>query len=53
MRAGSDPCGVPGPGRRDVTLWLQAWGDARKELPEIREDWSALLERLYPEGAKV
>lgn len=52
MRAGSDPCGEAGSGR-DVTLWLQAWGDARKKLPEIREDWSALLERLYPEGADV
>jgi uncharacterized protein YndB with AHSA1/START domain len=53
MRAGSDPCGAPGPGQRDVTLWLQAWGEARKELPAIRKDWEAMLERLYPEGASV
>jgi uncharacterized protein YndB with AHSA1/START domain len=53
MRAGSDPCGTPEPGKRDVTLWLQAWGDARKELPAIREDWMAMLERLFPEGKEA
>lgn len=53
MRAGSDPCGDTGPGPRDVTLWIQAWGDARKKLPAIRADWSALLERLYPEGREA
>jgi uncharacterized protein YndB with AHSA1/START domain len=53
MRAGSDPCGDAGSGQRDVTLWIQAWGEARKELPAIRADWSALLDRLYPEGREV
>lgn len=53
LRAGSDPAGEPGGGQRDVTLWLQAWGDAREELPAIREEWSRLLERLYPEGRAV
>jgi uncharacterized protein YndB with AHSA1/START domain len=53
LRVGSDPCGDAGSGERDVTLWISAWGDARKELPEIRDDWAALLERLYPEGRGV
>jgi hypothetical protein len=53
LRAGSDPCAVSETGERDVTLWLSAWGDARKELPAIREDWTATLERLYPEGRQV
>ena len=53
LRAGSDPAGDPGRGQRDVTLWLQAWGDAREELPAICEEWSAILDRLYPEGREV
>jgi uncharacterized protein YndB with AHSA1/START domain len=53
LRVGSDPCGDAGSRERDVTLWISAWGDARKELPEIRDDWAALLERLYPQGREV
>jgi hypothetical protein len=53
MRAGSDPCGASSTGERDVTLWLQAWGEARKDLPAVRADWERMLERLYPEGATV
>lgn len=50
LRAGSEPCGESTEGERDVTLWIQAWGDARGELPAVRRDWAALLERLFPEG---
>ena len=46
LRAGSDPCGTQVPGERDVTLWLSAWGDARKGLRSIREDWEGMLELL-------
>ena len=53
LRVGSDPSGVDGSNERDVTLWISAWGDARKKLPAIRDDWAALLERLYPEGHTV
>ena len=53
LRAGSDPCAVSARGERDVTLWLSAWGNARSELPAIREDWEAMLDRLYPEGRAV
>ena len=53
LRAGSDSCAASETGERDVTLWLSAWGDARRELPTIRDDWAAMLERLYPEGREV
>jgi uncharacterized protein YndB with AHSA1/START domain len=53
LRAGSDPTGPADGGVRDVTLWLSAWGDARKELTAIREEWTTMLERLYPEGRTV
>lgn len=35
---------------RDVTLWLQAWGEAREPLRAFESTWRSLLERLFPEG---
>lgn len=50
LRVSLEPCGID-PDSRDVTLWLQAWGDARATLPEHESRWRPLLERLFPEGA--
>lgn len=49
LRVSLEPCGPDVQGR-DVTLWLQAWGEAGRRLPGIEADWSRLLERVYPEG---
>jgi len=38
---------------RDVTLWLQAYGLGRECLAELRREWGALLERLFPDGETV
>ena len=52
FRVSMEPCMVD-PELRDVTLWLQAWGDARDRLPAIEAEWRALLERLFPGGETV
>ena len=52
FRVSMEPCRVDQE-QRDVTLWLQAWGDARDRLPAIEAEWRALLERLFPEGETV
>lgn len=49
LRVSMEPS-MAGPDVRDVTLWLQAWGDARERLPEFEAEWRPLLERLFPEG---
>ena len=38
---------------RDVTLWLQSYGEGRERLEALRAEWSALLERLFPDGENV
>lgn len=37
---------------RDVTLFLSAWGSGAGDeaLAAVRSEWSALLERVFPEG---
>ena len=52
MRAGSDPC-MGDPDARDVTLWLSAWGAEPGDVEPLRQEWSALLERLFPEGESL
>lgn len=41
---------MTGPDAREVVLWLQAWGDGRKRLPEYEAKWRPLLEKLFPQG---
>lgn len=52
FRVSSEPC-MEGVEKRDVTLWLSAWGDHAGRLAELRKDWSALLERLFPEDVTL
>ena len=49
FRASCDPC-MTATDHRDVTLWLQAWGDQRDALDQYAEAWPRLLTRLFPEG---
>jgi uncharacterized protein YndB with AHSA1/START domain len=49
VRVGMEPC-MGKPGFRDVTLWLSAWGATPAAVESLRGEWSALLERLYPDG---
>lgn len=52
LRISTEPCGSE-PGLRDVTLWLTAWGVDRAAVAPLEAEWSATLERLYPEGRTV
>ena len=49
VRVGIEPC-MGKPDFRDVTLWMSAWGRAPEGLATLRRDWSAMLERLFPDG---
>lgn len=49
LRISMEPC-ASDVDARDVTLWLQAWGDARDRLPAFEAEWRPLLERLFPDG---
>ncbi|HKY61623.1 MAG TPA: SRPBCC domain-containing protein [Gemmatimonadota bacterium] len=49
VRVGTEPC-MGQPDFRDVTLWVSAWGREPQDLDPLRNEWAALLERLYPEG---
>lgn len=49
VRVGIEPC-MGKPDFRDVTLWMSAWGATPEDLASLRRDWTALLERIYPEG---
>lgn len=52
LRVSSEPC----PGQvdlRDVTLWLSAWGAGAGDVEPLRQEWTALLERLFPEGESL
>lgn len=40
-------------GFSDVTLFFSTYGVAAERLAQIREEWSALLARLYPDGQAV
>ena len=40
-------------GLRDVTLWLAAYDGDGARLAAVREDWTRLLARVYPEGESV
>jgi len=44
---------APGPGHRDVTVWLAAWGRGREQVVEPGQAWRRRLEELFPEGETV
>ena len=48
LRVSTEPCG-PGREEMDVTLFLSAWEPATGRLPELRREWDALLDRVFPE----
>ncbi|HUG39254.1 MAG TPA: SRPBCC domain-containing protein [Longimicrobiales bacterium] len=51
VRLSSEP--TPGSSdRRDMTLWIQLWGEAAP-LAGIERAWRARLERVFPEGQMV
>ena len=52
LRVSFEPCGLE-IDEREVTLWLQAWGDDRGKLPAIEAKWRPMLENLFPEGLWV
>ncbi|HET9581499.1 MAG TPA: SRPBCC domain-containing protein [Gemmatimonadota bacterium] len=52
VRVGIEPC-MGQADFRDVTLWLSAWGAEPEDLEPVRQEWSALLERLFPEGESL
>ena len=49
LRVSTEPC-LGKADLRDVTLWLSAWDADSEDLGSLRAEWTALLERLYPEG---
>jgi uncharacterized protein YndB with AHSA1/START domain len=49
VRVGTEPC-MGQADFRDVTLWLSAWGAEAEDVEPLRQEWSELLERLFPEG---
>ena len=49
LRISMEPC-YGDNDARDVTLWLSAWGEAGRALPDIEKDWARRLVRLFPEG---
>jgi hypothetical protein len=52
VRVGTEPC-MGKPDFRDVTLWLSAWGPETEGVEELRQEWSALLERIFPDGESL
>lgn len=52
FRASCEPC-MPGADSKDVTLWLQAWGDDRPTLDRYEREWPELLARVFPEGREA
>jgi hypothetical protein len=52
VRVGSEPC-MGKADSRDVTLWLSAWGAEPGDVEPVRREWTALLERLFPEGESL
>lgn len=48
-----------GPGERqhahDVTLWISLWGEGEDgpRIQEIDEEWTAALERMFPDGKTI
>jgi uncharacterized protein YndB with AHSA1/START domain len=42
--------GGPGADRREVVVWLSAWGDHGRRVDELRSEWARALDRLFPEG---
>jgi hypothetical protein len=52
LRVSLDPCLGP-KGISDVTLFLSAYGVAPERLGQLRDEWSALLAGLYPDGQSV
>lgn len=49
LRISYEPC-MADPESRDITIWLQAWGEERAALQQYRDTWRQLLARLFPEG---
>lgn len=41
------------PARRDVTVWVCAWGDTAAAVDEASARWRAELDRLFPEGEPI
>jgi uncharacterized protein YndB with AHSA1/START domain len=41
---------APGAGLSEVVMFLSSWGDRADRVEEIRREWAALLEELFPEG---
>jgi uncharacterized protein YndB with AHSA1/START domain len=52
LRISMDPC-MGEKGYRDVTLWLSTYGLGEDRMRQIRDQWSDLLSRLYPEGKTI
>jgi uncharacterized protein YndB with AHSA1/START domain len=42
--------GGPGTNRREIVLWLSAWGDQEERVSELRSKFGRVLQRLFPEG---
>lgn len=49
LRVSTEPC-MTSDDFHDVTLWFSAWDADPEDVESLRTEWSALLERLYPEG---
>lgn len=49
LRISTEPCG-PDIQAKDVIFFLSAWGEEAARVGKLREEWSRLLERLFPEG---
>lgn len=49
LRLTVEPC-MSDPDRKDVTVFLSAWGAHDERLEELRRTWTERLERIFPEG---
>ncbi|MDX1567903.1 MAG: hypothetical protein R3223_08890, partial [Longimicrobiales bacterium] len=41
------------PSRRDVTVWVCAWGDVENAVEDVANRWRAELDRIFPEGEPI
>ena len=49
LRISYEPC-MTDPQSRDITIWLQAWGNHGAALRQYSDIWRQMLARLFPEG---
>jgi uncharacterized protein YndB with AHSA1/START domain len=49
LRISVEP-GAPGAEQNEVVMFLSSWGDRTHRAQEIRATWSALLDKIFPEG---